>query len=184
MIYINDDIDSLYIDSALLEMSEQRRDKVLSFKHELERKQSAAAYLLLKQALSQEYGITDNPVFDYAEGGKPMLRDYPQIHFNLSHCKTGAVCAVSDKPIGIDIESIRKFNPELACYVLNDAECDAVIGAERRDVAFIKLWTMKESLLKLTGEGLRTDLKTVLLSTDARFTTVVGRTYIYTVCVP
>ena len=33
-------------------------------------------------------------------------------------------------------------------------------------LAFLALWTKKEAVLKLTGEGIRNDLKTVLTNTE------------------
>lgn len=152
---------SFDIEAALSELSEQRRIQALSFKHELGRRQSAASYLLLKRALRDNYGIDENPIFDYDANGKPTLRNHPDIHFNISHCRTAVAVALGNKPVGIDIESIRPFKDALARHVLNDTEYASVIAFERPDIEFIKQWTRKEALLKYTGEGIRRELKTV-----------------------
>lgn len=60
--------------AALQQISEQRREQALKFKHEQGRRLCVLAYQLLKQALCEEYGITENPIFDYNENGKPSLR--------------------------------------------------------------------------------------------------------------
>ena len=73
----------------------------------------------------------------------------------------------------------------LVNYAMNDGEISRITAAERPEVAFIRLWTMKEARLKLTGEGITNDLKTALADSHRyRFTTVeqLDRNYIYTVC--
>ena len=94
MIYINDHIDQFSLDEALLEISQQRREQALKFKYEQGQRLSVAAYLLLKEGLRQEYGLTENPLFGYHEDGKPFIEGHADIHFNLSHCKEAVVCAV------------------------------------------------------------------------------------------
>ena len=119
----------------------------------------------------------------YAEGGKPFIVGHEHIHFNMSHCRQAAVCVLSDEEIGVDIEEIRRFKPSLVDYTMNDAQRQMIAAAEHPEVEFIRLWTMKEALLKLTGLGLRTDLKTLDLS-GYRFTTRVEtqKGYVCTVC--
>ena len=161
-IFLNDDIEHFDFEAALPLLSEQRREQALKFKHDLGRKTCAAAYLLLCEALRNEYGIIEPPVFEYGEHGKPFIVGHPDIHFNLSHCREAAICAVSDRPIGIDVESIREFNDSLVRYTMNEREVQEIEQAERPDVAFIRLWTMKEAVLKLSGRGIVDDMKHVL----------------------
>lgn len=157
----------------------------MRLRHDDDRRRCIAAYILLKEALAREYGITENPEFGYYDGGKPFLIGHPGIHFSLSHCRVAVACAVGDKPVGIDIETIRPYKPALARRVLSTAELHEVEESERPDVAFIRLWTMKESYLKMTGEGIRSDLRQVPLG-KARFATHTDteRGYICTVCHP
>ena len=161
-LYINDNPLAIDLESALAKMTEQRRTKVLAFKHEQGRKLSAAAYMLLCKAIKEEYGIDEPPVFEYSEHGKPSIVGHPEIYFNLSHCRSVAACVVSLSPVGVDVEDVREFKESLARYVLNDDEYAAVMAFPHPDREFIRLWTMKESYLKLTGEGITRDLKTVL----------------------
>ena len=185
MIYIDEHINDFDLESALLELSDQRREQALRFKYEQGRRTCVLAYLLLKRALREEYGITENPIFEYGEHGKPFIVGHPEIFFNLSHCREAVACAVSNRPIGIDVESVRQFKESLVRYTMNEREVAQIMEAERPDVAFIRLWTMKEARLKLTGEGISHDLKTVLDETDKKqYTTVecLQQGYIYTVC--
>ena len=162
MIYLNDDIEHFDWEAALPLLSDQRREQCLKFKFEQGRKTCAAAYLLLCEGLQKEYGLTEKPVFEYGEHGKPSIVGHPDIYFNMSHCKEAAICVLSDKPVGVDIESIRRYSESLARYTMNDEELALIEKAERRDVEFIRLWTLKEAVLKHSGEGIRNDMKHVL----------------------
>lgn len=184
MIYLNDHIEDFDLEEALTRLSPQRREQALRYKHEHGRRQSVAAYLLLCEGLREEYGITEPPVFGYHDGGKPFIEGRPDIFFNLSHCREAAVCVIAPHPVGIDVESVRQFKEDLARYTMNEHEMEQILISERPDIAFIRLWTMKEALLKMTGEGIRNDLKNLLAEhTDVCFHTIVSpdNRYVYTV---
>jgi 4'-phosphopantetheinyl transferase len=73
--------------------------------------------------------------------------------------------AVSDRPVGLDVE---KVDPGidvdgLARISLADEEIAvlAEYDAIARATAFTTYWTRKEAIVKATGDGLRTDLRTV-----------------------
>lgn len=162
MIYLNDHLFDFDLDAALLELSEQRRQLALRYRHELGRRTCAAAYLLLCEGLRKEHGITEKPVFEFGEHGKPSIVGRPDIHFSLSHCREAAICVLSDRPVGIDIESVGRYNERLARYTMNDEEMAQILAFNRPDIAFTRLWTQKEAVLKCTGEGIGNDLKNVL----------------------
>lgn len=182
-IFIDENPMNIDLAAALAEISEQRRKKVLAFRHEQGRKLSAAAYLLLRKALREVYGIDEKPEFEYSEHGKPSITGHPDIYFNLSHCRSAAACVVSSSPVGVDVEDIRDFRDALARHVLSADEYASVVSAPQPAREFIRLWTMKESYLKLTGEGITRDLKTILDSaSDKHFDTRELSKSILTVC--
>lgn len=162
MIYLNDRLFDFDLDAALEKLSEQRRQQALRYRHELGRRTCAAAYLLLCEGLQKEYGITEKPVFEYGEHGKPSILGHPDIHFSLSHCREAAICVLSDRPVGIDIETIHRYSESLVRYTMNDEEIAQILAADRPALAFTRLWTQKEALVKCTGEGIGNDLKNVL----------------------
>lgn len=162
MIYLNDDLETFDWQAALPLLSEQRRQQCLKFKHELGRKTCAAAYLLLCQGLRREYGIEEPPVFEYGEHGKPAIVGHLEICFNMSHCREAALCVLSDRPVGVDVESIRSYSESLARYTMNDEEMLLILKARRPEVEFTRLWTLKEAVVKRSGEGIRNDMKHVL----------------------
>ena len=179
---VREDIWEFDLETALKEISEQRREQALKFKHEQGQRLCVLAYLLLKQALREGYGITENPVFEYNEHGKPSIVGHPEIFFNLSHCKEAAICVVSDQPVGVDVEGIREYKESLVNYTMNDEEIAQIKTAENPAAAFILLWTMKEATTKLIGTGISNDMKTVIDPTKYKYTTVDRQRYIYTIC--
>jgi 4'-phosphopantetheinyl transferase len=179
---VREDIWEFDLAAALGEISEQRKEQALKFKYELGQRLCVLAYLLLKQALREGYGITENPVFEYNEHGKPSIVGHPEIFFNLSHCKEAAICVVSDQAVGVDVESIREYRESLVNYTMNDKEIAQIKSAENPAAAFIRLWTMKEATTKLIGTGISNDMKTVLAPTKYKYTTVERQRYIYTIC--
>ena len=183
-IYVSEEIWDFDLEAALQEISEQRREQALKFKFEQGQRLCVLAYQLLKQGLREIYGITENPVFEYNEHGKPSIVGHPEIFFNLSHCKHAAVCVVSDQPVGVDVESIREYKEGLVRYSMNDEEIRQIESSEHPDRAFIRLWTMKEATLKLIGTGISNDLKTAIDTSLYKYTTVERQRYIYTVCEP
>lgn len=182
MIYLNDHVQSLDVDDALARVSEQRRELALKFRHEGSRRLCLAAYLLLMDGLRKEYGFTEPPVFDYLPEGKPFIVGHPDIHFNLSHSGDVAVCAIADQPVGIDIETTRKISDSLIDYTMNEKEREIIAASNDKVMAFLTFWTKKEALLKLTGEGIRNDLKEVLNQSEKYlFETCLTDKYIYSI---
>lgn len=183
MVYIDDHINGFDLEKALAEISEERREQALRFKHELGRRQCVLAYLLLKRALRKEYGIIENPAFTYGEHGKPLLVDHPNIHFNLSHCREAVACVLSDKPVGIDVESIHRYKESLVRFTMNEQEQQTIREADDPALAFTRLWTMKEARLKLSGEGIGHGMATVLDDPAVDYETVVSvdSRYVYSV---
>ena len=179
---VREDIWAFDLQAALKEISEQRREQALKFKYEQGQRLCVLAYLLLKQALREGYGITENPVFEYNEHGKPSIVGHSEIYFNLSHCKEAAICVVSNQPVGVDVEGIREYRESLVNYTMNDEEITLIKSAENHAAAFIRLWTMKEATTKLIGTGISNDMKTVLDPTKYKYTTVDRQRYIYTIC--
>lgn len=181
-VLVSEDIWEFDLEAALGEISVQRREQALRFRHEQGQRLCVLAYLLLKKGLRTTYGIMENPIFEYNEHGKPSIVDHPDIFFNLSHCKEAAVCVISDHPVGIDVESIREYKESLVRYTMNDAEIREIESSENPASAFIRLWTMKEATMKLVGTGISNDMKNVIDTMTYHYTTVDRRQYIYTVC--
>lgn len=183
MIYLNDHLELLDVERALPLLSEQRRQQALAFRHDLGRRTCVAAYLLLCEGLRRECGMEEPPVFSYGEHGKPFIVGHPDICFNMSHCREAAICVIDDKPVGVDIESMRGYRESLVRYTMSDEEVRQIAAAPQPELEFVRLWTMKEAVQKLSGEGIRSDMKTILQQRGSRVDTVVSpdSRYVYSV---
>jgi len=128
-----------------------RRRQCESYRQSDDKKACIVSYMLLKTGLLEQYGITDPGEFVYNRHGKPYLREHPHIFFNISHCKTGAACALSYTETGVDIQDIRPFDIETARRVCGKNELDLLAGSGAPAKLFCEMWAKKESRAKAEG---------------------------------
>ena len=131
---------------------ENRREQVMRFRFEKDRQLHLGAGLLLAFALRRA-GASDLTL-RVQEYGKPALADRPDIHFNLSHSGSLAVCAVSEYPVGVDVEKLRSADRGVALRCFQPREQAWMERSADKGRAFTRLWTRKESYMKLLGVGL------------------------------
>ncbi|MBR6031715.1 MAG: 4'-phosphopantetheinyl transferase superfamily protein [Bacteroidaceae bacterium] len=165
LLCINDhiaDLSEAQTERLIASLPEWRREVALRFKHLQGRRECAIGYTELLRGLRLCFGIGGMPAFAYNEHGKPSLKEYPGVHFSISHCKEAVGCLVSDCPCGLDIERIHKAKEDLVRHTMNPDEAEAIFSAPSPDVAFTRLWTQKEAVLKLAGTGITDDLRHVL----------------------
>ena len=82
---------------------------------------SASAYSLLEYAYRLEYGDV-LPEIKKTPNGKPFFPERPGIHFSLSHAFTHVACALSEFPVGVDIESPREISKRAMRFFCSDEE--------------------------------------------------------------
>lgn len=138
----------------------ERRARMQRYRREIDRKNCLISYMLLHHGLYINYGI-QNPRLSYHPNGKPFLPDFPHIHFNISHCSQGCICGISDLPIGVDIQEVRSFSQLIAERCCSEEELNVLGHSDEPASEFIKMWSMKESYLKMKGTGLIEDLRMV-----------------------
>ncbi|MBQ8184617.1 MAG: 4'-phosphopantetheinyl transferase superfamily protein [Lachnospiraceae bacterium] len=93
--------------------------------------------------------------------GKPYFPDYPQLHFNLSHTRGCVCCALSDSPVGVDVELRRHMKYEeriVGKFSPREQKAWEETPKGRREKLFFQLWVLKESYVKALGRGLRLPL--------------------------
>lgn len=140
----------------------------------------------LQYVLSREAGISpDKLCYKYGEQGKPELV-YPDIYFNLSHSGEYVVLAISDRPVGIDIEHKKKNYAAVAKRCFCENEYMDIISAgtkAEQENCFLQYWTMKEAFIKHSGEGLRIPLNSFrILRKDAGISRVDGQDRWFAAC--
>ena len=170
------------VQRLLESVSCQRREEALRFKFLFGRFACLKSFEMLSGLLKREHRITD---FQYARTakGKPYLLDCQNVFFNISHCKKGIAVAVSDREVGIDIETFHEPNVALLKRVMNENEQREISQSEAPMQCFSEIWTQKEAVLKLRGTGIVDDLTQVLNADDVHVSTRVCREkgYVYSV---
>lgn len=106
---------------------------------------SAFGVSLLSYAAKDFWGVEALPELGGTGSGKPFFTEWPGRHFSISHTKTHVLVAVSDFPVGADIEVRRTRSAELILRLTDERE--------RADFDLFDLWVLRESLFKLTGKG-------------------------------
>ncbi|MBQ8227760.1 MAG: 4'-phosphopantetheinyl transferase superfamily protein [Clostridia bacterium] len=124
----------------------ERLEKYHRIKLERDKKNCVGAYLLLLKGL-KDFGI-DGFELEYGENGKPYIKGNP-VYFNLSHSKNGFACALDVRKIGVDFQEIVIPRDTTVKKVCSQSELKAV---SNNSIAFTRLWTLKESVIKKNGE--------------------------------
>ena len=156
-------------------LSLDRRNRIDKLKDPRIAAKQLKAGAFLQYVIGNHIGVPAQDVeFAYNEYGKPMLKkpgcnDESQsmdLHFNLSHSGDYAVVAISDKPVGIDIERKRKDRIKIARRCFCREEYEDIISRNdelSREEKFLEYWTLKEAYIKYAGKGLAIPLNSFLV---------------------
>lgn len=145
-------------------VSEQRREEALRYKHTFGQFCCLKSYCMLQTlvgSISPRLGY-EALEFEYNENGKPSLKGQPEIYFNISHTKNAILVAISNEPIGVDVEAFRHPSDGLVEKTMNEEERALIASSANQDAMFTALWTKKEAVLKLRGTGIVDELHGVL----------------------
>ncbi len=139
------------------DISEHRKNKILSARSGKAKKALTAAALVLKAGFAS-WGIEEkNVMYGAFENGKPYALSHPEIHFSLSHSETMAVAVFSDSAVGVDCERAdREIPAELVRRFLHLPKNESVFAP-------LLMWVCGESLTKLSGKGIFSVKKAPLL---------------------
>lgn len=115
------------------------------------RRQKSTAWGLLEYALLRSFGKKMSGVrFSIAKNGKWIC---DQCFFSISHTEHWAAVAVSNAPVGVDIEEIEAFlnrEPQkIARFLVAGKKQAESLTSE----TILKTWVLKESIYKCVGKG-------------------------------
>lgn len=158
------DINKEIIDELCLFVSTEKKSKIERFTLKKDKIRALIGELLIKTIITETFGITSkNIIFNKNEFCKPYLKNYESFNFNISHSGEYVVCAIDDKPIGIDIEQIKHIEyKDIAERFFSTSELEYIIKADlcNKLKKFYEIWTLKESYIKCCGMGLSMPLNT------------------------
>lgn len=120
----------------------ERQEKIQKCQQKDKRKQSFGAGLLIQHALEQ-HGVQAEEMIS-----------------NISHSGNLVICALSEKAVGCDTEYLRKAPDGVAEHFFCESEKVYLnqFQGKAYDRQFFRLWTMKESYMKMTREGMKLPL--------------------------
>lgn len=115
-----------------------------------------AGYMLYKYL-----GISSDDQLVRNEHGKPEIADGAAF-FNLAHSGPYVVLAISDRPVGVDIEQTKRMSYKVTKRIMRKEQLDRLDGFENESEAFqielTKYWTQYEAIMKLVGTGFSGEL--------------------------
>lgn len=194
IVYYFDELDSISwsSDQATFShlLSQQRKKKIQRLKKQANQKESAIAYVLLRLAVYETTGYKTILEFDETTQKRPRLNCDLGLYFNLSHCKECVVCGLSKEDIGVDVQDIVPYTTEYQSILTPD-ELEYIRHTPSNDIAFSRIWTLKESYGKALGCGICYTLNQVSMIDKNQFvselngyqvTSFVMNKYIISVC--
>lgn len=113
---------------------------------ERRRKEYLAARLLLQELLKVKTEIL------YGKNGDPLLKDN-SLHVSISHSKEYVVVFLSERRVGIDIESIDRNIEKVSERFLSRQEYVFTQHTDNPDISRIICWCGKEAIFKCIPES-------------------------------
>lgn len=144
------------------QLSDDRRAHVDACRMAADRRLRLGAGVLLHLALD-DLGLRECDMrYTVEKNGKPCFASDIPLNFSISHADPYVILALSDREVGCDVERIRPVSTDIAGRFFCLEEYEAIMAVSdmtERLHTFFRLWTMKESFLKITGEGFRLSMK-------------------------
>ncbi len=158
-------------------LSASRKAHIDRLQKQDDKKRSLLATKIVSELLS-----TDNSILETDTDGRPYLRESAYF-VSISHSGEAVACAVSEEPVGIDVEKIKPVRRALVNYVCLPGELEFVLPPEEELITdaqtlhrFFAIWTAKEACFKKAGgsmlqiDTLSLDRTTAIL--DGYFVTI------------
>lgn len=140
---INEDSGELHRAVKLNTSSQNRVDSMKSVSHQ-------KGFLAVRMLL-QHIGYTDFDLY-YDAFGKPHLTDGKCI--SISHSHTFSAIAISDQPIGLDVEQVKEKILKIASRFMDVSHLENLSEIDKRIKATV-IWGIKESIFKIKNiEGI------------------------------
>lgn len=155
-------------ETRLANASSCRKEKINKCTLQQKALENLAAAAVIDEAVKQ-FGLREKQInYGFGEVGKPYIKsvckdadsfanNIKNIHFNISHSGDYAVCVVSDREVGIDIQKIEKPNLQVAKRFFAKKEYEYILNQpdeKSKTEAFYRIWTLKESFVKAVGVGI------------------------------
>ncbi len=129
----------------------ERRLEIENCSNEKVRLEKYSVWKLLAYAIKKSFGLKSEKLnFQKKENGQWVC---DTCYFSLSHSENIVAVAVSNYPIGIDVEIIKPHSDDVAKRIFTEGELQEFLQLDKKERTdfFVKKWTQKESIYKKDG---------------------------------
>ncbi len=156
--------------AAALPAAPERLRQLEQIRHPDARLRSLTAELLLCYVVRKlrPARISIPPIRQTTAQGKPYFAENPAFQFSISHSGDWVILAVSDVPLGVDLERRGAAKPQVVRRYFHKSEQDFFFSlpAARQAEAFYAFWVLKESAVKARGTGMHLPFSRFAVSLD------------------
>ncbi len=125
-----------------------RRRRLERLRYAPAREASLGAGLLWRYVM-ERHGVQPEEPVRFLQAGKPVFAQRDDLYFSLSHSGPYAMCAISDRQIGADVQQIRPVHMSVARrFHFRERDWLAEQPHEEQNRAFFRIWTRKEAWVK------------------------------------
>ncbi len=129
-----------------------------------------AVRLILRRAAG-DLNLKKPICLKYLDSGKPYI---DEAEISIAHSGNFAVAAFSDKPVGIDIQTVSEVKERVMKRCFSPEETERVNHSLCPEKIFTEIWTVKEANYKLSGNYKEANEHKFTLETESFALTAVG----------
>jgi 4'-phosphopantetheinyl transferase len=155
----------MYYYQFLKYVSNERKEKILRFNRFENSLRSLLGSMLIRYSIVRRLGVKNKDIEIYTdEYGKPFI-NVDNVYFNVSHSNEYVICAIGRNQVGIDIEFIKERDYDIVKYYFSEKEYSLFkkVKKEKQLNYLYKMWTYKESYIKILGKGFRIKLNSFII---------------------
>ena len=125
-----------------------RRRRFERLRYAPARDESLAAGLLWRYVM-ERHGVDPEEPVRFLQAGKPVFARRKDLYFSLSHSRPYAMCAVSDHPVGADVQKIKPVHMSIARRLhFRERDWLAAQPTSEQTRSFFRIWARKEAWVK------------------------------------
>ncbi len=154
---MDEELNQQQYEILLDKIDNKKKSKINKYKFYKDSLRSLIGDLLVRYCIKEFYDLNNSEIsYGYNDYGKPFLKGYKNICFNISHSGRWIVCAISDDEVGIDVECINDIDINIFKNFFTEEEFIDLMSLKEEEYLeyFFRIWTMKEAYIKGDGKGL------------------------------
>ncbi len=160
--YFSEPLPTSVFEDYLLQLPDAMGKKIMRYRKWEDRHRSLLGKVMLRRGLD-EHGLKDFDMKDltYNKLQKPKLPG--KVQFNISHAGNVVICAFNTAGvIGVDVEIIQPVVLEDFEFIFDADTFRQLRQARDQEGAFFEAWTIREAILKGSGNGITEDAKKIV----------------------